>query len=821
MKKYIKIIIMCIMVAMLAFISGCSGDNKALEDKKEGVYLNYIDSAKTYHENKYKGINNFEYANVVYEKVASKVNAENIKDSLPVYECIVTFVVDNGGNKSLRNYLLKVSRGDFCTMVKRWTEEVTDYAKQQVDNQKYVEENSRTTKDNDLELNVKVKGVEVGGKVNIGAIMDDLRKNAEATFMTLESIKNDIMNKDITDEKLLLNMSEDTYYFAIAYYSKYFHPIIKEISTDEVLKAYDEIKDDENKNLYKKLLDKNKSKVNENVEIAKEIEQKNLYATYLEDNGINKKVKNETSKNYITKYYLNYYNLDVPNDFETNYYSNYPNVNYALVSYENEINNKKAEVILISNNSLEAYYDYNKLKSDMEDGLLKKEIEGVLSNLNIVDAKLDENVEEVSIPNSYGYLYTFMNDKKYGEALVFVDEAAKGYTYVLCLESLDGEYEHKNVFKNIRDSINKTKIINLTKESDKYVKDKLSPTEVESELRELGFKNITKIPTTEFEQNAPLNKIANLWEGFTRDFNGKHDTEILFKVEVDGDSAYKMGDYPENVPINVWFFSDAKFDEYKKEQENKKIEEEERIYLATSRQERLENADLMQEEESKMKADQEENDTKTFERQNKKVESGIIISDEAKVIDIKDDSIGKFTGLKIGDKVLRLFKDVNNEIETENAFRYVNDDGNSFNSYEEFLASESKKHELVGDKTDIYYVAVSRESKLSSEDLIFAVSFDEEYYENEYSGAIIYDKEGNWVVGFVDKNSTADIAGLKSDDIIKEMNGEELLGKAKTNQIVELREKAGNTDTLIVVRKEVEESTNEEIEKEYTVEIKY
>ena len=48
-----------------------------------------------------------------------------------------------------------------------------DYAKQLVDNQKYVEDNGRTTRDNDVELKIAYQGLEVGGKINLGAIVDD------------------------------------------------------------------------------------------------------------------------------------------------------------------------------------------------------------------------------------------------------------------------------------------------------------------------------------------------------------------------------------------------------------------------------------------------------------------------------------------------------------------------------------------------------------------------------------------------------------------------------------------------------------------------
>ena len=57
-----------LIVAIICSVFGCSNNNssKQLPKKTTGLYLNYIDAAKKYHEGKYKGINTYDYENVVY-----------------------------------------------------------------------------------------------------------------------------------------------------------------------------------------------------------------------------------------------------------------------------------------------------------------------------------------------------------------------------------------------------------------------------------------------------------------------------------------------------------------------------------------------------------------------------------------------------------------------------------------------------------------------------------------------------------------------------------------------------------------------------------
>ena len=104
-----NILIGILSVVIVCSIFGCNSGNKQLPKKTTGLYLNYIDAIKKYHEGKYKGKNIYDYENVVYEAITSKTDAEQTKDTLPIYECIVTFVTDNSGKKSLKNYLLQVT----------------------------------------------------------------------------------------------------------------------------------------------------------------------------------------------------------------------------------------------------------------------------------------------------------------------------------------------------------------------------------------------------------------------------------------------------------------------------------------------------------------------------------------------------------------------------------------------------------------------------------------------------------------------------------------------------------------------------------------
>ena len=796
-----------LIVAIICSVFGCSNNNssKQLPKKTTGLYLNYIDAAKKYHEGKYKGINTYDYENVVYEAVTKKSDAEQTKDSLPIYECIVTFVADNSSKKSLKNYLLQVTRDDFSRAVKRWMERTTDYATQLVDNQKYVEENGRTTRDHDAELKIGFEGIEVGGKINLGAIVDDSRKTTEAVLMTLESMKNDIVTKDINEQKLIQNMTDEQYLYSLGYYSQYYNPIIKELTVDEVIKKYKNIEDTDNEILYQKLVDDNKNNISDEV-VEDVVETKSKYETYIEENQIKKMPSAGLNSQNEKTYYINNYKIKIPDYYVNNYYTYFSNYDYSLVKYDNKTSNKKSEIIIMSNKNSSDYLDYNYLTSEKENGDLQKEIESILSSAGITKIEFDDKIDEIKIPSSYGYLYTFVNDVKYGEVLVFVDDKAKGFTYIIFVETIDGQTEYKSEYTKIRENIDAIKFLSLQKENDYYVQSGMTPTEVESELRSFGFKNVSQRPTTEFEEGGGIfDKAQNLFKGWTKkNIEGKNDSEVLFKVElkIDGrwDSAYEKGDYPENTEILVWFFSDDKAKQYhiqEEQEEIEKAEEEERIRNEQYELENLSNSGQNDDIDTSGI-----NYIDLFDKANKKISSGIICNKDFVVTEVVPSSIAEKIGIKLGD-TLNNVMNTYGESELNNHFKIVSKDRAELTPEEQYeiFKSDDYEREIVGDKTETLLIEIKKQIKLKTEEYQYLLDFkNDNYYDDINAGVILREYDYNYVVDKVNPNSIAYNAGLKENDTIIEIDGDNYEGAADAGRVAELREIEGTTMQLKVRR---------------------
>lgn len=782
----------------------------------KGTYANIIKDAKDKYEQDSgnKGIE-YLYENVIYQEINSKYETQASRNDVEIASYIVTLVPDIN-NKKIVNYQCRVMKSDFTREVEQYLKSkdtLVSLEKEIMENVKTINENRHRTGSIDFKLDIKgIEGSIGGGAVkgkfdgvnvetDIGKINDMLDDKLIAGATSVTTIIDKFReNKGQKAEQFIANLDDETYYYLTLLFAPKIKSKPKKIKEETVLNNLNNNISISRYNKLKKQYIPNGSNVEDDIEE----ENKDLYEKTLEEKGIEKEDA-ESFNSLSTKgtEVLGYIKYKIPDDFtiekinkdERRYYIEQDNVNITFSRNNDVIKNS---------NELSEKYANNELDSD---------ISSIIKSYYDKSANLYKSSEFEVCGEINANKFHLLSDEKYYEVVMFFDNntlTTEDSNDDMCMfiifeEPITGRYEYKNDFAKIINSISKLKPIELIDDLSNIKK--LGFNEAKKQLEDMGF--------FKFDIHTEKESRGALGLGLL----GVHKENDIKELKIENSEKWTANSkIREDAIVTITYYNTDIYEESKEDAEKFKESIEDALKQAEIEEEERTYNESLEENLNKL--------VKEYEKAYEKKYIGLEFDYSNNKYSIIDETIISKSGINKND-VISFIGSTNTNGE-QVCERFVDNNGEmlSTEKLKEILNTpegeikDVKKQYVLGDNEKLF-VTIERKNGLKTYKEYKILTLDENYYDNISSGMFVTgdgsEDNINWFVFCINKDSIAEKAGLKQNDIIKVIDDENYEGEGINGAVEEIREKAGTKQT-IVVKRHIEGSDDYE---ELTFELQY